>query len=135
MSNCEEDIRDLLDTFYGILSGRTGDARDWAKFRQLFFHDAHLTALRARAQRHSAMTDSVHSYVARVDAFLQEHDFYEYGSSYRIEVHGDIAQVYSQYEARTSKHAAEPLRKGTNLVQLVCFDGAWEIVSMLWKDD
>ena len=135
MSNCEQDIRNLLDTFYEILSGRSDEARDWAKFRQLFFHDAHLRVIRPSTQRDIAVTDSVDSYIVRVGAFLQEHDFYEYGSSYRIEVHGDLAQVYSRYEARTSKHTAEPLKRGTNLVQLVCVDSAWEIASMLWQDD
>ncbi|UCE59486.1 MAG: nuclear transport factor 2 family protein [Phycisphaerales bacterium] len=135
MSNSEEDIRSLLDTFYRILSGRRDDARDWAKFRQLFIHDAHLTALGAHAQRHITVTDSVDSYIARMDPFLQEQDFYEHGSSYSIGVHGDMAQVCSRYEARISKNATEPRRKGVNLVQLVCVDGVWGIASMLWQDD
>ena len=60
-------------------------------------------------------------------------NFYEYGLNYKIEIFGDIAHVYSQYEAKRNKEDIELIKQGVTLVQMVRDNQIWKIHSMIWQ--
>ena len=57
-------------------------------------------------------------YEANTTPFFAENDFYEVETSRRIDLFGNIAHVWSGYEARRSPDDAQPERRGINSIQL-----------------
>lgn len=124
------EIKRLIDNFYEIISGKTGEERNWSDFRALFFANAHLIPMKSDIKEPL----DIESYISRLDNFLRTKDFYEYALNYGIEVFGNIAHVYSEYEAKISLKDDKPIKKGINLVQLINIGAQWKIVNMLWQD-
>lgn len=129
MDNRNE-IKKVIDSFYGLISGKTRKDRDWDKFQSLFYKGARLLNYKS----HNSASDVI-SYVKGLSEFLRENDFYEYGFDYKIDIYGSIAQVSSRYEAKETKESKLVLKRGRNLIQLVFSDGKWRIFNMLWEDE
>jgi hypothetical protein len=74
-------------------------------------------------------------YRADTAAFFEANDFYEVEVARRIEVMGNMAHVWSLYEAYVEPGRATPERRGINSIQLYRDDtGTWRIVSMIWDN-
>ena len=64
---------------------------------------------------------------------LWDDGFFEVETARRIDRFGNIAHVWSAYEARTDPADAEPERRVINSIQLFRDpDKGWRIVAMLW---
>ena len=80
-------------------------------------------------------------YEADTREFFAANDFYEVEIARRVHEFGNIAQVWSIYEARTAPADAVPAnappeRRGINSIQLFRDErGHWRIVSMLWDNE
>jgi hypothetical protein len=75
-------------------------------------------------------------YQADVTPFFATTSFFEVEMSRRIEVLGNMAHVWSLYEARQAPDDTTPERRGINSIQLFKgADGAWKIVSMIWDNE
>ena len=132
---CNFEIEKLIERFYSIISGKKEEDRDWNSFKSLFFTNSHLMSVKYNSNNECITTpQDVESYIIRLEKFLRTNDFYEYGFNYKINVLGNIAYVYSEYEAKTSLECNIPLKTGVNLVQLVKHDNKWKIINMLWED-
>ena len=68
------------------------------------------------------------------DYFRQE-SFYETGVAKRIERFGNIAHVFSMYEARHAPTDAKPFKRGINSIQLFNDGYRWWVVSVLWDNE
>jgi hypothetical protein len=131
----ESEIKKLIDNFYGIISGKAEEERNWDSFRTLFFASAHLMSTRFNSNNECiTIPVDIESYIIGLDKFLRTNDFYEYGLNYEINIFGNIAHVYSEYEAKKSLIDNEPMKKGVNLVQLINDGQRWKILNMLWQD-
>lgn len=129
------EIKRLIDNFYEIISGKAGEKRNWDSFKQLFFEKAHLIPVRFDINKNCiTIPFDIDSYVLRLEGFLGTNDFFEYASNCKIEVYGNIAHAYSEYEAKTSINDVEPIKKGINIVQFINDGGRWKILNMLWQD-
>lgn len=74
-------------------------------------------------------------YAADTAPYFAANPFYEAEIARRIDLFGNIAHVWSSYEARRSPDDPEPERRGINSIQLFCdADGRWKIVSMIWDN-
>ena len=61
---------------------------------------------------------------------------YEVETERRIDLFGNVAQVWSAYEAKRAPDDAEPERRGINSIQLFkAREGEWRIVSMIWDNE
>ena len=61
---------------------------------------------------------------------------YEVETNRRIDLFGNIAHVWSAYEARRSPNDAEPERRGINSIQLFRHpDAGWRIIHMIWDNE
>lgn len=133
--NNELKIKKLLDDFYRIISGKVEEERNWDDFKALFFSNAHLMSVKFNSDKKLiAIPVDVESYILGLDKFLKMKDFYEYGLNYEINICGNIAYVYSEYEAKRSFEDNEIIKRGVSLVQLIDNGHEWKILNMLWQD-
>jgi hypothetical protein len=135
MSDAAE-IGAVVDAMYAMISGPAGP-RDWSAQAVIFHPDARQmrTGLGGDGKPCiKAMT--LDEYRIDTTAFFAANAFYEIEIGRRIDVFGNVAQVWSAYEARTSIDDAEPERRGVNSIQLFRDEsGHWRIVSMIWDNE
>ena len=62
--------------------------------------------------------------------------FYEVETGRRVDLFGNIAHVWSVYEARRAPDDPVPERRGINSIQLFRDpDRGWRIVAMIWDNE
>ena len=69
------------------------------------------------------------------DALLAERDFFEVETGREVRVFGNIAHVWSAYEARHAPDDAVPERRGINSIQLYRGEEGWKIIHMIWDNE
>jgi hypothetical protein len=61
-------------------------------------------------------------------------EFHEKEVARIIEVFGNIAHVFSTYEARFDEASVEPFSVGINTIQFIRTGGKWLVSAMAWND-
>jgi hypothetical protein len=132
----EQAIGAVLDEMYAMISGPKGP-RDWSRQANCFLPEARQIRTWVDDQGRPAMRImGLDEYAADTTPFFAENDFYEIQTSRRIDLFGNIAHVWSGYEARRSLDDAEPERRGINSIQLFRHpDHGWRIVAMIWDNE
>lgn len=130
------DVGAVVDEIYAMISGAAGP-RDWARQRAIFHPRARQVRTWVEADGRPAMKMmGPADYAADTTPFFAENDFWEVETARRIDVFGNIAHVWSAYEARRSPDDAEPERRGVNSIQLVRdADGLWSVLAMVWDNE
>jgi hypothetical protein len=118
----------IMAAVYDVISGPAGQRRDWNRMRSLFTANARLMPHGARGLRSGGVED----YIATSGPLLEERGFIERELHRVTEQFGDVAHIFSTYEARQSADGPVILR-GVNSFQLVRHGGRWWIVSILWQ--
>jgi len=129
-----ETVEGVMAAFYEIVSGPAGP-RDWDRER-------HLCAPGARMMPTSPRDDGSHAveifdnegYIASRTRIFADMDFYEKEIARRVERFGNIAHVWSTYEARSTPDG-EIIKRGINSVQLYHDGGRWWVLSALWDNE
>jgi hypothetical protein len=132
----EEQIGAVVDEMYAMISGPAGP-RDWSRQRNSFLPEARQvrTFVDERGRPECKMM-GLDEYAQNTSAFFAENAFYEIETARRIDVFGNMAHVWSNYEARTSLDDAKPERRGINSIQLFRHpDEGWKIISMIWDNE
>jgi hypothetical protein len=130
------EIGAAVDEMYAMISGPKGP-RDWSRQAKCF----HPAARQIRTSldeigRPVMKMMSLEQYARDTTPYFAENDFFEIEIGRRIDLFGNMAHVWSAYEARPSLGDAEPERRGINSIQL--FRDAelgWRIVSMIWDNE
>ena len=132
----EADIGAVVDEMYAMISGPAGP-RDWSRQRNCFLPEARQVRTWVDEQGCPACKMmGLDEYAQNTTPFFAENDFYEIETARRIDVFGNMAHVWSHYEARTSLDDAEPERRGINSIQLFRDpDEGWRIISMIWDNE
>lgn len=120
----------IMVAIYGVISGPAGEKRDWDRMRSLFTSNARLMPLGQTGLR----SGSVEDYIATSGPLLEQRGFFESEIARRVERYGDIAHVFSTYEARNALDGPVIMR-GINSFQLVRHDGRWWVVSIMWQQE
>jgi hypothetical protein len=125
----------VVDEMYAMISGPKGP-RDWSRQANCFHADARQIRTWVDADgRPAYRIMSLADYARDTTPFFADNDFYEIETARRIDLFGNIAQVWSAYEARAGLDDAEPERRGINSIQLFRDpDKGWRIVAMLWDN-
>jgi len=118
----------IMRAVYDVISGPAGQKRDWNRMRSLFTSNARLMPKGGRG----LMSGSVEDYITSSGPQLEQNGFIEREIARRVEQYGDIAHVFSTYEARQSASGPVFLR-GINSFQLVRHEGRWWVVSIMWQ--
>jgi hypothetical protein len=129
-------IGTIVDEMYAMISGPKGP-RDWSRQANCFHPDARQIRTWIDADgRPGCRIMSLDDYARDTTPFFAENDFYEVETARRIDLFGNIAHVWSAYEARTAMDDAAPERRGINSIQLFRDpDLGWRIVAMLWDNE
>jgi hypothetical protein len=132
----EQQIGAVIDEMYAMISGPAGP-RDWSRQASCFLPEA--VQVRTWVDEHGRPTKkamALDEYSRDTQPFFDAKDFYEIETSRRIDVFGNIAQVWSGYEARRSPDDATPERRGINSIQLFRDpDRGWRILHMIWDNE
>ena len=95
-------IEGTMNAVYDVISGDAGAARDWDRFRSLFYKDARLipSGKNAKTGIIGATSLSPDDYVKRASPMFAKEGFFERETARRVEQYGNIAHVFSTYESR-----------------------------------
>lgn len=126
----------VVDEMYDMISGPAGP-RDWSRQRKVFHPDAR--QMRTGVDEQGSPWIKIMSpaqYEADVAPFFATTPFYEVEIARRIDVLGNMAHVWSLYEARNAPDDATPERRGINSIQLYNDpERGWSIMSMIWDNE
>jgi hypothetical protein len=129
-------IETLVKALYACISGAAGAPRDWARFRYLQRADALSlrTVIDAQGKPHAEVF-TVDAYIANVEPFFAQNSFFEIETGQRIERFGQVAHVWSRYEARPEPDSPILLKRGANSIQLFNDGSRWWVVSTIWDNE
>jgi len=130
------DIASVIDAMYAMVSGPAGP-RDWSLQKMVFHPDARQMRTGVGADGKAWIKImSLDDYVADTKTFFMANDFFEIEVARRVQEFGNIAHVWSVYEARRAPHDETPERRGINSIQLYRNEhGRWQIMSMIWDNE
>jgi len=136
MPNDETAIGDVIDGMYAMISGPAGP-RDWSLQAEYFHPEARqMRTAVDEAGRSSVLIMGLEEYRANTTPFFDAEPFYEVELGRQVEVFGNMAHVWSLYEAKRDPTDLVPERRGINSIQLFKGpDGAWRIISMIWDNE
>jgi hypothetical protein len=134
--NDEEEIGAVVDEMYAMISGPAGP-RDWSRQEKCFLPEAVQVRTsvddRGRPQKKAMLLDE---YSRDTQPFFDTNDFFEVETARRIDVFGNIAHVWSAYEARRAPDDAHPERRGLHSIQFFRDpDAGWRIIHMIWDNE
>lgn len=126
----------VVDEMYAMISGPAGP-RDWSRQANCFHPDARQIRTFLDPDGRPAMTAmGLADYARDTTDFFMTHDFFEVEIARRTDLFGNIAHVWSAYEARAALDDAEPERRGINSIQLFRDPArGWRIMAMLWDNE
>jgi hypothetical protein len=132
----EEAIGAAVDEMYAMISGPKGP-RDWSRQAKCFLPDARQVRTWVDEQgRPQRKVMGLEDYSASTQPFFDANDFYEVETSRRIDLFGNMAHVWSGYEARRSPDDSDVERRGINSIQLFKdADHGWRIIHMIWDNE
>lgn len=129
-------VEAILAAVYDVISGPAGQKRDWDRMRSLFLPEGRMIATGKRQD--GTMTRrvmDVEGYIATSGPFLEEKGFFESEVARRVEQFGNIAHVFSTYEARHKADDAKPFMRGINSIQLWNDGKRWWVVTIFWQPE
>ena len=124
----------VVDAMYAMVSGPAGP-RDWSRQPEVFHPDARQMRTGVEGGTPWIRIMTPQSYTADTEAFFAANDFFEIEIARRIDVLGNMAHVWSLYEARTAPKDVTPERRGINSIQLFNDGRGWRIISMIWDNE
>ncbi len=126
----------VVDEMYAMISGPAGP-RDWSRQANCFHPEARQIRTFLDADGRPACTImGVDDYARDTTPFFMTHDFFEVEIGRRIDLFGNIAHVWSAYEARNALDDAVPERRGINSIQLFRDpERGWRIMAMIWDNE
>ena len=130
-----EAIGAVIDEMYDMISGPAGP-RDWSRQANCFLAESRQVRTWEEDGRPAMLAMGPDEYSANVTPFFLANPFYEVETERRIDLFGNMAHVWSHYEARTSPSDADVERRGINSIQLFRHpDLGWRIISMIWDNE
>ena len=124
----------IIAALYDVISGPAGAPRDWDRMRSLFAPEGRMGVIGARPDGSFALsTLTPDDYIARGSKTFATRGFFETEKARTTETFGQIAHVFSTYEARHAKDEAKPFMRGVNSIQLIHDGKRWYVLSLIWR--
>lgn len=119
---------------YVAISGPPGQALNLDRFRSLFLPQAQLVSVNIKDGQGMARTMTLQEFTDMVTARIGKDGHIEHEIAHRIEVYGNMANVWSAYESR--KTAGDPqVTRGINSIQLMNDGKRWWISGAQWQHE
>ena len=123
-----------IKTLYAVISGEKGQARDWDLFNYLFKPQAKLIPTGTNKQGvHLTRYMTPQDYINTSGKWLVDNGFFEKEIARSVHKFGNIAQVFTTYEAYRSEADEKPFMTGINSVQMLYDNNRWWIVNIYWQ--
>lgn len=131
----EQQIGAVIDEMYDMISGPAGP-RDWRRQANCFLPEAvQVRTFLDENGRPAKKAMSPDEYARDTTPFFAANPFYEVETDRRIDIIGNVAHVWSHYEARTAPDDDAVERRGINSIQLFRDpDVGWRIIHMIWDN-
>jgi hypothetical protein len=128
-----DDTNSVTRALYATISGVAGAPRNWALHDSLFAPGAHSYVLHPDTDgTRQAEVLTMEQYRSTRQAFFDSSDFYEIEKGHHATVRGDIALVYSEYDARYAPDGPA-FETGVNALMMIRLAGGWRITSIAWN--
>ena len=123
--------RGIITALYDVISGESGEIRDWERFRYLFGKDALLIPTnKNNTGVYSYRTMTPEDYITMFSTRVKT-GFFEKELKYEVNSFGTVTHVFSTYETRETKNG--PItNKGINSIQLFYDQNRYYIVNVFW---
>jgi hypothetical protein len=134
-ANDRREIEALLDRMYAMVSGPAGP-RDWS-YQYEIFHPL-CRQIRTGIEKSGEVWLKIFDpgqYRDEADEHFANMSFYEVETRREILIFGNVAHVWSAYEARTDPDDDVPERRGINSIQLFRDETGWRVISMIWDNE
>lgn len=129
------EIDEIIGALYESVSGPPG-GQDWELERQICHPDARLVRTRiAEDGAPLAWSYDVEGFIEATIPLLEGRAFYEIETHRREFRFGNVAQVFSAYEAREGGAEGELLFRGINLIHLFWDGSRWWIMHVIWDNE
>jgi hypothetical protein len=125
----------IIAALYDVISGDAGVERDWNRFRSLFYPGARMipTGRNAKTGHVAAFFIPPEGYIKSSGPLLLKEGFHEQELTRHVDSFGNIAQVFSAYEARHKLTDEKPFLRGINSMQLFNDGKRWWILTITWS--
>jgi len=124
----------IVGASYIAISGPPGQVLNLDRFRSLFLPQAQLVSVNVKDGQGVARVMTLQEFADMVSARIGKDGHLEHEIAHRIEVYGNIANVWSTYESR--KTSADPqVTRGINSIQLMNNGKRWWISSAQWQHE
>ncbi|MCU1287782.1 MAG: hypothetical protein JWN60_11 [Acidobacteria bacterium] len=127
----------IMKAVYEVISGNAGQKRDWDRFHTLFHKDARMipTGVNPNTGIATARALTPEDYIKRTESVFAKEGFYEKEKARRTEIYGNIAHVFSTYEAFHSLSDKKPFIRGINSFQLLNDGKRWWVLTIYWQGE
>ncbi len=131
-----ETLDNTIKTLYAVISGEKGEARDWDLFKYLFKPDAKLIPSgKDKKGIYKVRYMKPDDYIKNSGKWLVDHGFFEKEIHRKVDIFGNIAQVFSTYEAFKSETDEAPFMRGINSIQLLNDGKRWWVINIYWTQE
>ncbi|MFV9551271.1 hypothetical protein [Algibacter sp. PT7-4] len=125
-----------IKTLYKVISGEKDEERNWKQFKYLFKPHAKLIPSGKDKQgNYKVRYMSPDDYIKSSGKWLVENGFFEKEIHRKVDVFGNIAQVFSTYEAFYSASNEKPFMRGINSIQLLNDGERWWVINIYWAQE
>jgi len=127
-------VEAIVAALYDVISGPAGAPRDWDRMRSLFAPEGRMGTVGMRPDGSYALRSlTPEDYIARNSKAFATTGFFESEVTRTVETFGQIAHVFSTYEARHAKDDAKPFMRGINSIQLIHDGKRWYVLNLIWR--
>lgn len=132
-------VKSVVAALYEGLSAVPGVEPNWSSVRPLFISLARIIPPPVKKDSSVNVMD-VDSFMdwsknAASQSGVRLNGFYEREIASVVEFYGNIAHVFSTYEARNRKNDPEPFERGIKSIQLVKENGIWLVATVMWDTE
>ena len=126
----------IINELYSVTSGKKGYERDWSDFKYLFYPGAKIIPTGTSLDgNHLAKFMTPDDYKKSSDEWLKENGYFEKEINRKIDVYGNIAQVFSTFEAYNDPTDPYPALRGIKSIQLLNDGTRWWIINVYWMQE
>lgn len=126
----------ILTALYDVISGDSGVARNWDRFRSLFAPGARLIPMgRRQGGGFAARVLTPDEYIQRSGPMLVNNGFHEREIARREERYGQLVHAFSTYESRHRTSDRDPFMRGINSIQLYHDGQRWWVMTVMWRGE
>jgi len=119
---------------YVAISGPPGQSLNLDRFRSLFLPQAQLVSVNVKDGQGMARAMTLQEFADMVTSRIGKDGHIEHEIAQRVDVYGNIANVWSSYESRKTSDDPQVTR-GINSIQLVNDGKRWWISGAQWQHE